>query len=334
MNPLFTWAMFALCTGVILAAGTKLSIYGDVLASKTGLGRTWIGVVLMASVTSLPELITGISSVTVYHVPDIAAGAILGSCMFNVLILAMLDVRDPVPMSTRIHRGHVLSAAFGIVLMGLVVLSLLAGDRAPTIEWMGVPSIAFLGVYAVAMRAIFVHERARMADIAHEMAEELEPSNMSLRRAGWLYVVNAAFLVAAATYLPGLGQSIAELTGLGQTFVGSLFIALSTSLPEVVVAATAVRIGAVDLAAGNLFGSNLFNIAILGVDDLAFVDGPLLASVSSTHVLSGVVGIAMTGVAIIGMTFRAERKRYAFSWDALGIIGLYAVGVVMLYVAR
>jgi len=86
------WLQFLVCTAAIVFAGAKLSEYGDVIAEKTGLGRTWIGVVLMASVTSLPELMTGVSSVAIFDLPNIAAGDALGSCMFNLLIIALLDV--------------------------------------------------------------------------------------------------------------------------------------------------------------------------------------------------------------------------------------------------
>ncbi|MEK7789952.1 MAG: sodium:calcium antiporter, partial [Planctomycetota bacterium] len=85
---MFLWFGFIVCTAVIVYSGTKLAKYGDIIAEKTGLGRMWIGVVLMASVTSLPELVTGISSVTYAGVPDIAVGDVLGSCVFNMLILA------------------------------------------------------------------------------------------------------------------------------------------------------------------------------------------------------------------------------------------------------
>ena len=73
------WIGFIICTAVIVYSGTKLSKYGDIIAEKTGLGRAWVGLVLMASVTSLPELITGISSVSFANVPDIAVGDVLGS---------------------------------------------------------------------------------------------------------------------------------------------------------------------------------------------------------------------------------------------------------------
>ena len=85
------WTGFIICTLVIVYSGTKLAKYGDIIAEKTGLGRAWIGLVLMASVTSLPELVTGISSVIYADVPDIAVGDVLGSCVFNMLILAILD---------------------------------------------------------------------------------------------------------------------------------------------------------------------------------------------------------------------------------------------------
>ncbi|MEK7864442.1 MAG: sodium:calcium antiporter, partial [Nitrospirota bacterium] len=76
---MFLWFGFFICTSLIVYSGTKLSKYGDIIAEKTGMSRTWIGLVLMASVTSLPELVTGISSVTYAGVPDIAVGDVLGS---------------------------------------------------------------------------------------------------------------------------------------------------------------------------------------------------------------------------------------------------------------
>jgi len=79
----FLWFEFIVCSGVIVFCGTLLAKYGDIIAEKTGMGRAWIGLILMASVTSLPELITGISSVTIANTPDIALGDIMGSCVFK-----------------------------------------------------------------------------------------------------------------------------------------------------------------------------------------------------------------------------------------------------------
>src|SRR4030043_1132404 len=119
------WIGFIICTLVIVYSGTKLSKYGDIIAEKTGLGRAWIGLVRMASVTSLPELVTGISSVPFAGLPDIAVGDVLGSCVFNIFIIALLDaVYRIMPISAKAHQGNVLSAAFGILLLCIVALSI------------------------------------------------------------------------------------------------------------------------------------------------------------------------------------------------------------------
>ena len=86
------WLQFFICAALIIVAGYKLSQYGDVLAEKSNLGRTWMGVVLLASITSLPELVTGGGAILLVGEPDLAVGSILGSCLFNLLLLAVLDL--------------------------------------------------------------------------------------------------------------------------------------------------------------------------------------------------------------------------------------------------
>jgi cation:H+ antiporter len=109
---------------VIVFAGVRLARYRDVLGEESGLGRSWIGVVLLAATTSLPELFTGFGATALASLPNIAIGDVLGSCMFNLLILSFMDAVQPEPASTRAHQGHALSIGFGIVLIGIAVDSL------------------------------------------------------------------------------------------------------------------------------------------------------------------------------------------------------------------
>ncbi|ABU60325.1 sodium/calcium exchanger membrane region [Roseiflexus castenholzii DSM 13941] len=330
---LVTWLLFIACAAVILVAGTQLSRYGDVIADMTGLGRTWIGVVLLASVTSLPELITGFSSVAIYRVPDIAMGDIAGSCMFNLLIIAILDaLHGPAPISGRVHEGQVLSASFGLILLGLVGLSIALGEMLPAIGWVSVSSALFLAIYLLAMRTIFTYEQRRIvAEFVAEMATETEARHPSPARVYGLFTLNAVLIVGAALYLPGLAETLAETTGLGQTFFGTIFVALSTSLPEVVVSIAALRIGAIDMAVGNIFGSNLFNIGILALDDLFYTPGPLLAAIEPSHIIAVLAAMIMTAIAIVGLTYRSDSKRLFIAWDALGIAVVYALANAALY---
>lgn len=329
------WAGFIVCTAIIVYAGTRLSKYGDIIAEKTGLGRTWIGVLVMASVTSLPELMTGISSVTYAMVPNIAVGDILGSCVFNMLILALLDaVYRPAPLSTKAHQGNILSAGFGIALLSIVATSLFLGNRLFSLGWIGPYSLLFVAFYFIAMKLVYSYERKQILAFIKDRAVEFKYKDIPLKTAVLNYALHAVFVVVAAVFLPNIGKGISEMTGLGQTFVGTIFIALSTSLPEVVVSVAAVKIDAVDLAIGNLFGSNIFNIFILALDDFLFIKGPLLSFANPDHLISALSAVAMTAVAIIGLTYRAERKRLFLAWDSSMIVLLYAINLLLLYILK
>ncbi len=162
------WIGFIICTSAIVYAGTRLSRYGDIIAEKTGLGRTWTGVVLMAAVTSLPELVTGVSSVTYADVPNIAVGDVLGSCVFNLLILAILDAfYRQMPICSKAHRGHVLSGGFGILLLSIVSVGLCAGEKIPRLGWIGPYSLLFALVYFLAMRLVFFYEKREISSGGH-----------------------------------------------------------------------------------------------------------------------------------------------------------------------
>jgi cation:H+ antiporter len=326
------WIAFAACIVAVLTAGTKLTRYGDVIADKTGMGRAWVGVVLLASVTSLPELATGISSVALFDVPNIALGDIFGSCMFNLVIVAVLDaLQRQQPISARVHEGQVLSASFGIFLLSVAAISLLGRDVMPAVGWIGVYSLLFIALYIASMRTVFQYERRRIAQFVQDVAHETSRDNMPLRTAVIRYAINAGITVTAAIFLPAIGERIAAETGLTQTFVGNVFIAASTSLPELTVAIAALRIDAADMAVGNIFGSNLFNMAILGIDDIAYTKGPLLADASSGHAISSVAAIAMTAIAAVGVTYRIGKKRLPLAWDSIAIVAIYIAAMFILY---
>jgi cation:H+ antiporter len=118
---------------------------------------------------------------------------------------------------------------------------------------------------------------------------------------------------------------------LGRTFVGTIFVALSTSLPEVVVSIAAVRMDATDLVFGNLLGSNLFNLAILALDDVLYVKGPILANASPAHLVTANAAMAMTAIAVIGLTYRVSKKRLLFAWDSWALLAVYLFAVIVVY---
>ena len=329
------WLAFIICTAAIIYSGSRLCRYGDIIAEKTGLGRTWVGLIMLASITSLPELITGISAVTIIDVPNIAIGDVLGSCVFNMLIYAALDVMyRPVPLSTKAHQGNILSAGFSILLLSFVSFSLILGNQAGALGWIGLYSLIIMVMYFIAVRLFFFYEKRQFSLYVKERAVELRYKDIPMKTAHVNYVINGSIIVIAAVFLPKIGEGLAINTGLGNTFVGNIFIALSTSLPEVVVSIAALKIDAVDLAIGNLFGSNMFNLFILVIDDILFIKGPILSFVDSNHIISALSAIAMIAIAIIGLTYRASKKPLFLAWDSLGIILIYVVNLMSLYLLK
>jgi cation:H+ antiporter len=323
-----TWILFLLVAAVIVVAGTQLARYGDVIGERTGLGQSWAGVVLLAATTSLPEFFTGFSATALSSLPDIAVGNVLGACMINLLILSLMDAVHPEPLTTRAHQGHALSIGFGLILIGVTGLGLIGGPRL-SIGWVGVPSLALLMLYPAAMRVIVAHEGRRQARERAEVAEVLHP-DVTLRTAAIRYGLAAAFVIAAAIWLPALGAEIATKTGLSEGFVGSVFIAATTTLPEIVVSLAAVRMGATDLGVGNILGSNLFNLFILGLFDVFYRQGPLLASVDSGHLVPVLAVVIMNAVFLIGLTYRTATKRFVVQWDTAAIVAVYAIGLIYL----
>ncbi|MCX7994213.1 MAG: hypothetical protein N3A65_00350 [candidate division WOR-3 bacterium] len=151
---------FTLCTAVIFLAGVRLSFYGDVIAEKTKLGRTWIGLILVASVTSLPEVINSVSAVVYVDAPDLAAGDLIGSCAFNLSIIVFLDLfyREK-SIATFFHPGHIISGSFGILQLSLFLLAIFLGKNMSQFGWIGLNSIFSVIVYFWAMNLNYRYEK-------------------------------------------------------------------------------------------------------------------------------------------------------------------------------
>jgi len=332
-NLAVIWISLLACLAVIGVAGVRLSRYGDIIAEKSGLSRGWVGLILLATVTSLPELVTGLSAVTVANVPEIAVGDIMGSCVFNLLIIVVLDfLYRKESVYTRAHQGNVLSAGYGIALIGFAGFNLLLYREGaiPSIGHVGLYTPVILLLYLLAMRSLYRYEQAQVSEYVEDRVE-LYPDT-SLKQAVQGYSIAAVAIVAAGIWLPFIARDLASLMVWEQSFVGTLFVAVITSAPEVAVTVAALRMGAVDLAIGNLFGSNLFNIAILAIDDLAYLPGPLFADVSVSHAASAFSAMMMSGLAVVGLVLRPPSRVFrTVSWISLLLLVIYLLNMLFLY---
>jgi len=329
----WAWLLFAACAVLIGFGGFWLSRYGQVIANKTGLGGTWVGLVLLATVTSLPELVTGISAVAFANAPNIAVGDALGSCVFNLAIVSVLDwLHREESLFDRADIGHLLSAAFGIMLLAFVAFNLLLGSGPGSwaIGHVGLYTPVIIVFYLFALWIVFSYEKRAMASFTEETTER--HGGLTLRQAVIRYAGAAALVLSAGTGLPFVGQALAEAHGWNAAFVGTLLVAFATSLPELAVTVAALRLGALDMAIANLLGSNLFDILVIAIDDLFYLPGPILSHVSSVHAASALTAIVMTGAVIAGLVYRPKSRVFGtVGWTSIFLLVAYVLNSYLLF---
>ncbi len=320
------WITFVVTAGLIVLAATQLAAYGDIIAVRTRLGGLFIGVLLLAGATSLPEVLTSLSAIG-QNAPNLAAGNLLGSNAFNMFLLAVLDF---VHRRERILRKaalkHALSGSLAAFMIGLVVFFMLAG-LAVQVGWVGLDSLLIIAVYFGAVRLIQTGSGP-----VSSAAAEIPPGTPSLRRGLVGFGLAAAGLVVVTPFMVSSANEISVVTGLGTTFIGTTLVAAVTSLPELVTTLAAAKIGADDMAIGNLFGSNMFNMFALGLTDMFYTQGRFLGAIDPSFLLVGMLGLLMTGLGLIGNLARLEKRIWFIELDALALALLYFLGMYLLYV--
>lgn len=329
------WLPFLLCVLLIGISGVYLTRYGDAIADKTGLGGGWIGLILLATVTSLPELAAGVSAVTMAHVPDVAVGDVLGSCVFNLLILALVDfLKRGQPLYASVGPEHVLSADFSILTLGVAGTGLaLSHIGMPLMVGpIALPTLALVFLYLAAMATLHHYQKTHVINFTSEEPDAFPL--LSLQQVAWRYAAAASVVVVSGVWLPYATEDIALQTGWHEGFAGTLFAAFATSLPELVVTIAALRLGAVDMAVGNLLGSNLFNMVVLATDDLLYQPGPLLANVTPVHLVTTLFALTMTGTALVALYYRSGRRWWSRAdWPSLLLVALYLANGSLVYLA-
>lgn len=330
---------FLLSGTVIVLAGASLTKFGDVISHQTRLGGLLVGSILIAGATSLPELAIDINAIRLESA-DLAVGDLFGSSLFNLTILAVLDLTrySHGRMFSKASAGNALAASASIMLTAIAAVFILLGETLGDVTFLrlGPGSVAVALAYVICIRIVYFGQRESRQPSRGEGKEkpvELPVvGRLGLKGAIVGYLVAAAVILGAAPFLACAAHDLAEQTGLGGTFFGTTFVALCTSLPEVATTLSAVRLKAFDMAAGNIFGSNCFNMAILFPLDLVDA-GSLLASVSRTHVYTALAAIVVTTVVILGQLYRVEKKHY-FEPDAVFALVLIGAAFTGLYFVR
>lgn len=328
MNLLGLWVQFLLASAVIIFAGSRLSYIGDGLAEKKKWDRTWVGLIIIAFSTSLPELFTSCAAAGIERQPDLVYGTTLGSVCFNITIFAFLDiVEGKGPLSLKLSPKLIFNAVVSIVLILLAVAGItVLGDI--SLGWIGISSIMIIVVYILGSKLSF--GRATKTE-EEEKLEELKFSKISFSSLWLNYILCAFVILASGVWLARTGNTMSDEMGLGRSFVGFLFLAIVSSLPELSTTIMAVRSKLYNMAIGIILGANCFNLIILSVADLVYVKGPISNFSSRENLVMAVLGICLTLILMLGIKLRSKKAFLRLGWDAFFMIILYLSGMVWLY---
>ncbi len=317
------WLKFIVASLGLLFFGYKASKQAYKISKITVFSETFMGMVFLAISTSMPELFSSIGAAGIAHSSNLAVGNILGTLIINLIILIMLDFQIKKPVVSYGNQHHVLSGLLCIFLLSLVTSSIiLQYILQPVIKFfhVGLDSIFIFIMCLIALRLVFIFEK-RNNNL------ELDVKDVS---GGWkiwtIFFIYIFFVGSLGIWIADIADNIADITSwCNHTYFGSVFLAISSSLPEIIVSIFSVGVGSVNMAMGNILGSNLFDIIIIPISDLFYTNGIILSDVSLTHIFTAISAIVLISLFSIGIISKTKKSFLKFNWVTISMICVFII---------
>ena len=322
------WILYLVCIVIVVYASSKLAGIVDELDKKTQLSGAFLGAVLLAGVTSLPELVTSVTGALLGEA-NMTLGNILGSNVFDIAIIGVLMVvfcRHIV--NKHLSKANVLFVVFTLAISVLVLLCMIF-DVAVVIPGINVNILTpiIIVLYAVALISTRKSEPKvidkEKSDIPNKFAK------YSVKRLWHEFSLFSLILVGVSIAITFLAENIADTYSLGRGLAGALFLGVATSLPEIIASFQLVRLGNLDAAYGDIIGSCLFNFGVISLADIVFVSGTVFVSDMHSLVLSASLAFAALSMLIFGII----RRRGKLLKNSMSVQIISGVLIVCSYIA-
>ena len=319
------WFPYVISLALVVYVSNKLGEYVDAMDKKTKLSGAFLGGVLLAAVTSLPELVTSITA-AIMGEPEMTLGNILGSNVFDIAIIGFLMILFCKRVSSKtISRGNVVICIATLVVSVLILLCTIFGWQIviPGIN-VNILTPIILVLYFVAL--LFTREKssdAAQIEGAEQVTEQGKKDAASSEQAAAAesvstnkamalplksivlrFVLLAVVLVGVSIAMTFMVDIIAEMYGLQRGLAGALFLGIATSLPEIVSTFSLVRLGNFDAGYGNIVGSCLFNFGVIAIADICYFAG----TVFLTDLSSLILAACLTASAVFLLVFAFIRN--------------------------
>lgn len=328
------YAGFLISALITVMAAVKLSTFADVIGERTRLGGMLAGTLLLAGATSLPEVTTSITAIFVDN-PDIAVSNVLGSNLFNLMILASFDlIYRRKQMFRTVQSEHQRSAWIGLLMTVVVVFGIITPSR---IEWLniGFEMYLMLFIYAAGLYILSKTETSLPLSEQTKLVNPVQHTKaISLTEAKTGFLIASIITLIAGSFLTITGDAIAIATNMGSSFMGTFLIAAATSLPEVVAVLVAVQLANYALAVGNILGSNMFNLLILALVDLFLRDQAVLQAVHPVTTVTVFTVLVLNLITLIAL-YMARSSIVTGRWYSLPsviLVILYFVSSYLIFI--
>lgn len=320
--------LYIALAALVVFLSVKLAKYVDWLDKSTNISGAFIGGVMLAAVTSLPELFTSISATLFLHQNELVLGNILGSNLFNFAVLGLsLVIFIKSVYSAGLKKIHLLSLGVMLSMYGVVALDVFL-DVWPKIGWFSLSSPIILALY---IGYLFLTPKTEEAE-----ENSNDEVTLSLKQIIVRFIICAVLLVGASIAITYVSDWMARELGLGMTFAGALLLGVATSLPETASTLSLCKRKNYNAAFGNILGSNVFNCTILVIADLlSFTSGSTdVYAFNLSSELLIVLGaiIAVLFMAMLGL-FAVKREGRIFKRIGAGAAGVCAVAAYIIFTA-
>ena len=281
---------FLILAFLTIYTSIKLSYYGDELSKQTKLGSAFIGGLLIASITSLPEFVTSLSAV-VFDNPTLSFGDIVGSNMFNIFVLAVYNIYFfKSDFFKNIKRNHLIECL--ILLIDYIFI--IIGTFNVLIDYI---SIVLILMYIAYMIFVFKSEKEDEKEVSYE------------KHVIFKFIITAIIMTILSIFLTYEVDNISKIyPNFSSSTIGAILLGITTSLPEVVTTFALIKLNNYNMATSNMLGSNIFNFLVLSFADF-FIKNDYIYNYSDRYSLFYLIGgILIIILLSMGILFKKKYK--------------------------
>ncbi|SEA85830.1 cation:H+ antiporter [Thalassobacillus cyri] len=323
------FVLFILSAIAAYYLAVQLASYGDGVKEKTKASSAFVGILIGVAI-SLPELTASVTAIMIDS-PDLAMGNLLGSNLFNILALALLDIhyrRQQIMGHTNLESKLY---SYLLILMTMVVMMALSLTLPEGIYHVGYTSVVLVLLYFGGIKWINSRseEKVKRRSRENRRFDDHSKNQVVLR-----FIIYGLLIMIAGSVLTITADQIAQITGLGTSFIGSILVGASTSLPDAVSVATVLKLRNYNMAVSSMLGSSAFNIMLLSFTDAIYFGNNLFQHAGSTHMVTSGGTILTVLLVLYSISRKKPRSTFVYILPPLLIVGVYLAATVVMFLMK